>query len=453
MRRWLIAFLLACLGCLPIVFTHASGAGLLKDTDTYVLLKALETRQAPLSWFASDWPLENHFYRPISTLVFEFDHAVYGGNADGYGMTNAILAAGCVLALFWFVRELTDRVPLAVGSAWLFAYWHLPEQNFLRLIGWLALPVLCLAIWQRRKSLKWTIFLAPLAILFVASLLNPGKSFDRFIVGWIPGRTASTMCLFSLLSLASYARSIRLFARRNPSPPTALEIPSTRSASLAVDTRMPWLWTGLSVLFLLLALGSYEQAVVIPGALLGVAVAFRLRGFRPNWNIHWVFWGTLALYFLVRLQFVPMAASGYQRQQFRSGPAVYVDLLDYFFPSLYEIRILFSSFDQGFSLLLLSVPYLAILRPMMNACALWSVWRDETRHVALFAWLAAGLSFLPVAFLKYFGHYHYLPHAFQALFVVLLIQGVLRISISAISPPAIQAPARQNPESHLLVHQ
>lgn len=436
-----------------MLLARASGPALLKDTDTFVLLKALETRHSPLSWFASDWPLQNHFYRPISTLVFEMDHAIYGWNADGYGLTNVLLAIGCVLALFWLVRELTDRVILAVGSAWLFAYWHLMEWSFPGMVGWIALPVLALAIWRRRQKLSWTVFMAPLAIIFVASLLNPGKSFDRFIMGWIPGRTASTMTLFALLSLASYARSIRLTAPRSPKPPTALEIPSTRSASSIAKSAPEWLWTALTIVFLLLALGSYEQAVVVPGALLGIAVAFRLRGYRPNWKVHALFWGALVLYFGVRLQFVPMAASGYQRQQFRTGPGVFFDLLDYFFPALYDVRVFWASIDQGFSLLMLSVPYMAILRPLMNLSALWSAWRDDSRFIAIFAWAAAGLSFLPVAFLKFFGHYHYMPHAFEALFVVLLIQGATRLTISAISPPAIQAPSRQSPEPDSLARQ
>jgi hypothetical protein len=47
-----------------------------------------------------------------------------------------------------------------------------------------------------------------------------------------------------------------------------------------------------------------------------------------------------------------------------------------------------------------------------------------------------------MAFLKQFGHYHYLPAAMLTLFVISLFEAYWPKLISAVSPQAIQAPKR-----------
>src|SRR5947209_6221642 len=73
MKRWGIALLAVILACVPILLSHVTTHQLLQDSDTAFLLKTVRERQAPLSWFTGDWPLGNHFYRPVSTLTFEMD--------------------------------------------------------------------------------------------------------------------------------------------------------------------------------------------------------------------------------------------------------------------------------------------------------------------------------------------------------------------------------------------
>jgi hypothetical protein len=158
-KRWASAFAVVAFLCALIFAGRAPGPGLLEDTDTATLLRVVQERNSPLSWFLGDWPLENHFYRPVSTLLFEADRAMYGKDAAGYGTTNALLAMACVAALFWFVRELTDRPAFACAAASLFALWHLrpaPFNTFLWLAGlasFCRVAACCRICWLRSSRL------------------------------------------------------------------------------------------------------------------------------------------------------------------------------------------------------------------------------------------------------------------------------------------------------------
>src|SRR5476649_2125700 len=139
-RRWIGAFLAVLLACLPVYLQRATSKDLVLDSDTSVLLATIRERHAPLSWFTGDWPLNNHFYRPVSTLSFELDNWLYGSNGTGYGLTNALICIACVLLLFWFLRELTDHPILSAGGAALFAIQHVGYQRpIMSLIYYLAI--------------------------------------------------------------------------------------------------------------------------------------------------------------------------------------------------------------------------------------------------------------------------------------------------------------------------
>ncbi|MCG9894016.1 MAG: hypothetical protein MH204_00890, partial [Fimbriimonadaceae bacterium] len=117
---WLIPPLIVSI---LIVWGHSRSAGMMDDSDTRVLLAKIREVGNPWAWFAGDWPLENHFYRPISTLFFELDNALYRDRAAGYGLTNALLVAAAVMLLYAWLRELLDSRPLASLSAALFGVW------------------------------------------------------------------------------------------------------------------------------------------------------------------------------------------------------------------------------------------------------------------------------------------------------------------------------------------
>jgi hypothetical protein len=74
-----------------------------------------------------------------------------------------------------------------------------------------------------------------------------------------------------------------------------------------------------------------------------------------------------------------------------------------------------------------------------------SIWTERERWLGLAALLMAFFSYLPMAWLKYFGHYVYWPSAMWALFVVVMGIVVMRQVGRAFAPASIQAPGRVNP--------
>lgn len=424
---------------------------MLEDSDTKVLLAAIRERQDPLAWFVGDWPLENHFYRPISTLTFEMDNALWGANAAGYGLTNVLLCMASILLLFWFLRELTDRPWVATLGAGLFALWHGVGLGPLAWIpvgmAWLALAGSLLP-----KRRWWLGAAAFLTWGFVATEVVGQYDLWSRMIGWLPGRTASTMTVFALLAMAAYARYERVSAKRiAASEPTPLDPPATKGTALAGRApRAAWLWAVLAVLAGALALGSYEQAVMLPAALLVVAVAMRWQRYRVRWGWHVVFWALLGGYLAARWAFLPTETSGYQDQQLRFGPGVWLSLGDYAMPELATFWQAWRVMDLpgllaeiGLAGLLISLPYKATISFMGNVVAYVQARRDLV--LALTGWLLSVVAFLPMAWLKHFDHYHYWPMAMRAMFAAVMVGVAAQLTVSAVSLPPQQAPQRPDP--------
>lgn len=449
MKRWLPWLVVPVLIAISVVFGHARSDALLADTDTKVLLEKIRETQDPMAWFTGDWPLENHFYRPISTLTFEFDNAVHGTNAAGYGLTNAILGALCILLFFWFLRELTD-VPWMAGLATtLFGLWHLERS----LIGWIPLVfgagavLVWLGLLRGRKNF-WPVLCASLALVFLATQFGPMQEIYRIMLAWLPGRTASVMMVFVLISLAAYCRYERLTGKPlPPSEPTPQDLPATKStAAPATPGRLPWVWLVVSVLGLALALGSYEQAVMLPASLLGVAIIMRLHHRRrPHWTFHAVNWLVLFGYLALRSAVLPDTASGYQEQQFRTGPGVWLSLGDYALPGLVNLPQFWIVASTGIVMALDATFWMPLIRTGGWLTAWGAAWQDRRRWLTLGMLLLSFVAFLPMAWLHQFGHYHYWPNAMRALYLILLTIGVGQLVATAIAPRGIQAPPRRDP--------
>ena len=467
MKRWGIALIVAVLSCLPVLFRHATSPTLLDDTDTKVLLHTIRERQAPFSWFTSDWPLENHFYRPVSTLSFELDNRLYGNDAAGYGWTNTLLCAACILLLAWFLREVTDSVALTAGATALFGLWHwngtdwaisfvyygttavaladlgyhayvgLAKQSLLSLVK--GIPKL---LARGSKFRRWLFAFA--AASFLCHELSGIVGLESRMIGWLPGRTASVMTVFCLIALAAYARYERVSAKRIEAKPTAMDEPATKSSvQTTASGGLTWLWAVLAVVAGALAFASYEQAVMLPTALFGVGVSLRLRGYRVRWGWQIAFWGLLVAYYLVRHAYVPSGVSSYQAQQFRHGPGVYMSLLDYLCPAFTTLLSLRESIEVGWMIFLTDRVYATIWYAYSNASALLAA----SRHwvLALTGFALSFFAYLPMAWLNPFDHYHYWPMAMRSLYVVLIAWGVWELILSALSPLARQAPARLVP--------
>jgi hypothetical protein len=447
-KRWWIGLGLTLLACLPILIGFSRSSALLEDTDTAVLLAKIRERQDPLSWFGGDWPLENHFYRPISTLFFEMDNALWANNAAGYGFTNALLACLGILALFWFLRELTDRPDLATVGAVTFAAWTggglLQTGLGYAVLGLIGLALACCLLPGRKLLPAVAAALVGVFLLAEASGIEP---ISGRIVHWLPGRTASVMTLFALLAMAAYARYERISARRPAASaaPSALDLPATKSATQRPGkVGAPWIWALSAVLFAALALGSYEQAVMLPAALLGVAILMRLQGFQPRWGWQALFWGLLVAYLAMRSALVPSEVSGYQAQQFRSGPGVWLALTDYFFPAGRDLHSIWITLDFGLMLILIGSFWASLLHIAANITAYVQAAKRQWVW-ALGGWALSFGTFLPMAWLKPFEHYHFWPMALRSLFFAALLFTMLELIKRAASLPAIQAPPRSVP--------
>lgn len=434
--------------CLPLLWFRATSPNLLKDSDTAVLLQALRERNAPFSWFGSDWPLQNHFYRPVSTLFFELDQRLFGAQPAGYAWTNLLLVAGCVFALFWLLRELTDRVGVAVAGSAVFALWNtdLPQKH-----PWfhgVALATVLLALLPGR-SLKSALVAASLGYL-AADEWHHFQNLAASMLQWLPSRTASGMTLFGILGLAAFARSIRLGVERTKPAPSPLDPPATKGTlqQAAPDPKASrWLWAATAAF--LLAFGCYEQAVMLPGLALAVFFAFRASGYKPKLTGPAVAFVVLLAYLAVRTAVLGTAVSGYQTQQYRHGVDVYISIADYLFPPVRPGHLVVSTWLGLESFLVPTTWHTLALTVscLVATVVIWTGWR-ERRPAAILAalgWAASGIAFLPMAWLKHFDHYHFFPMAFRAVFVVGLFWLFGQQCVTAASRPPRQAPPRRDP--------
>jgi hypothetical protein len=448
MKRWRIWAILALFLCVPILLGHSTNTALLQDSDTAVLLKAVRARHAPLSWFTGDWPLANHFYRPLPTLTFELDNALYGNNPAGYGWTNAILCALCVLALFWFLSEVFRSPPWALAGSALFVIWTFDKGFLLTApVNWALIPLVVVGLYRHGFKF-WRYLPACLVLSFFATELSApevnARSLQFFMINWLPGRTASVMTLFALMALAAYVRYERARNVQVPTrAPTALDRPlSTRSGVESTPGHAGW-WLCVTVGALALALASYEQAVMLPGVLFGVAVLLRLKGRRPNWAVHAIFFLLLLGYLALRHAVIPSGVSSYQAQQFRHGPGVIQDLLDYAIPNVMLLPGLYVGLVESAYVLLNTSSIAAIAGVICTATTFVQARRNW--QIVLAGWSLSLVAFFPMAWLKPFGHYHYWPMALRTI----LVLGVAKVAWELISiaacPPALQAPPRPSP--------
>lgn len=468
MKRWGIGFAITLFWALLIVLTRSTSTELLRDSDTKVMLQSIEKRGNAWSWFAGDWPLENHFYRPIVAETFELDHALYGWKAPGYGLTNAILCGLCVLALFWLLREVVANVGIATLSASLFGVWHLwtgpPKWGdwiiYLAIIGAAIAVIRAMVDKSIAKSPGW------LALAGLALLSRDYASMEPFrggMIDWVPGRTTSTMALLCLLAMAAYARYERISARRDQPEPDPLDPPATRGTELVGRPKAPWIWPLLAAVSVFLALASYEQAVMLPACLIGVAIAMRLQHYRPRWGWHALFWAVLVGYFVLRNQVIPPGTSNYQAQQFRAGPGVFMTLFTYLAPATPDAFRLQSGIEMGwFSVLLGQHLDLLMIGANLLFIGLIIPWirekfgrRDRTLVVALlFGLVASFVAFAPMAWFKPFtyNHYHYWPLALRSLYVGSLMMAIGGWFSAAWSRRAVRAPQRPVPAPGSLPH-
>jgi len=448
---------------LGIVLSRSSSLLLLTDSDTRGLIAGIAERDAPLSWFASDWPIHNHFYRPISTLTLELNHR-FGAlnNAAGFGFVNALLCMLSVWALFWLARELTDNPLLTSLSVAFFTLWTLDWSglSFLQKVLSHAVWLLPIVLFLPHRDFRKVLF-AMLILWFLLPEIDGVSSLYGFTIGWVPGRTATTMTVFALCALAAYARYER-YSSLKPRPFASTDLPFTKSSKhQPKPSRFHFLWPAASCFFLALALGSYEQAVMVPGLLAGVGVWFAATGRRIRWGWHIAFCAVLAGYLALRTAVLPPGVSQYQSQQFRSGPGVWLETAGWLLPSFSSVRDFWMVFDTDVWPSLAANALVLIWTIGSNFSAMvWSLSANLTAYfamskrlpMALGGYVLSFVAFLPMAWLHRFDHYYFFPMALRSLYVVGMLGIVYQALVTACSPRSIQAPPRHDPAPGSLPH-
>lgn len=395
-----------------VLFLLAQGFGhklLLADSDTRGILHGLREHPGPWVWFTRDWPLENHFYRPVSTLSFALDQLLFGTNDAGWGFTNALLCAACVVLLAWVVHASGGSDGVASMAAIFFTAWHFDlGSRFAGFLVWL-LPIALVFIAAQNRCWRrgpW----AGLIGLYLASEMIGMVGLQSRMLDWIPGRTASVMTVFALASLG-----LGFMAAKG-----------SRSALAAC------------LLCLALALGSYEQAVMVPALIVGAVVLTKLESRRVSLTSAWASWFVLAAYAVVRHFAIPSGPSRYQQQQFRSGGFSSADFAQYALPFEHPLRALFGQLSTGWEMLLTADPYTSLALAVGFFAAAFVVLRSRDWPRVAFWFAASALAYLPMAWVKMFEHYHYLPMALRAVFVAELCRVIFRWSSGRESEYAVR---------------
>lgn len=415
---------------LPQVFDSTP---LRADSDTAVMLDAVQNTgglAGAWRWFVGDWLLENGFYRPISSFSIALDYTLYGETAWGFRFTNWLLLILTALGAFFLVRAYACLVQypspdwLALGVAvalslqqtgliaqfgnWS-AWWFVAATTLLiGFRGGLGLP----RFFQKDKNLSqpdrlshtgesepptttnrhWIALLVAVGALFWGFDRLLETHYTRLII-WVPSRTALLGTMFSVWAVYWLLQGV---------------------------SERRWSGLGLGGVFYLLALGSYEQPIMLV-PIVGALVFWRRRDWGA-WG--WKACGAVALVGMLvltlRVSLLSTEPTRYQQQQLRSsltGPlTTYLTELippagqwQYWASVGGNLEILLVD-KQGWDNLVGALLYLGVIG---------AVWRNRALLGGALVWHA--LTFLPMAFLHFFEHYMYLPQLGKTLFDVGLI--------------------------------
>jgi hypothetical protein len=273
-------------------------------------------------------------------------------------------------------------------------------------------------------------------------LIDTQANLSGHTMYWLPGRTATSMTIFALVALASYVRFERLGAASFPAKEAGpMDPPATRSSAPRGEPKNHWVWFGLSCLATAVALGAYEQAVMIPTLIFILGVWLRSSGYQTRFGLQIAFWAILIGYIIYRVQIIPVAPSGYQKQQFRHGSGLWIDILSYIMPGIFGLSTALTSLGTSF-LVIMNEPFWTAIGGFLSNAMTWVAIRKSFLK-PLIALSLAVFAYLPMAFLKQFGHYHYFPAAMLTLFVITLFEAYWPRLVGAVSPMAIQAPKRE----------
>jgi len=179
------------------IYLPDAGRGFIKDDFAWLLA-------APLSadpWSAA-WTASTGFFRPLVSLSFTANYALFDLNPLGYGMTNVALALGCAAAIYLLARAwgIGEGGALIAAGAWLFTphgmdmavIWISGRSALLLVIfaaltcwaaarGWIAaaVPLLACALLSKDEAIV-------VPVLALISMIAAGRGRDRTrLLAWI----------------------------------------------------------------------------------------------------------------------------------------------------------------------------------------------------------------------------------------------------------------------------
>lgn len=400
--------------------------------DAVVMVQRIEEAGNPWKWFVSDWPLYNGFYRPLPSLAFELDHALFGTNLVRFLILNQLVGVVCSFLVMWFAWELFRRPGAAVACGAVFAAWQAGVQEILPIatVGWLAALSLVVRplLHGRGDFFRWLVVAAVVAYAFrelaaeIADADVTRQSFSYRALGWSPGRTATILTMFALVCCAAYCRFERERQAR---------------------------WCVLSLIGLAGAFLSYEQCVVVAGILLACGIALAVQGVRVHWWFHCLAWGLMLVYIALHRTYLP-PDTRYRLQAARGIVGGVRDIVRFLFPASRDLMLLWSNLGIGISLLLIPLPYATTAQFAANVLT-WMQARRQWLPLA-FGLLVSTGAYMPMAFQHFLAHYYHLPMAMRTVLVVWLFILAWELSFSAVSRRESQGVSTPAPAPHSPLH-
>jgi hypothetical protein len=161
-RRWMAALTI----WLGVLYLPYVGRGFIKDDFRWIT----EGRVDAITDVGRILTGNLGFYRPLVTLTFALDHALYGLHAYGYAVTNFVVLIACVWSVRRFALALgTDAVTATAAAALWALNFHGIGGSLLWISGRTSLlatlfGVLCMTAWVRQRDRSCVVWLA-LALL------------------------------------------------------------------------------------------------------------------------------------------------------------------------------------------------------------------------------------------------------------------------------------------------
>jgi hypothetical protein len=135
---------------IAMVYGCDAGHGFVKDDFVWIANSRVKSPGDIVRLIA---PGAAGFFRPIVSLTFSIDHALFGLDPLGYGLTNLALLFACIGLLFLLLHALGLRAGVAIGGA---LVWALNFQAVNMAVLWISgRTALMLVLWAAAAAYAW----------------------------------------------------------------------------------------------------------------------------------------------------------------------------------------------------------------------------------------------------------------------------------------------------------